>query len=181
MSDDAEQTGQTTKKGKGPLIGLVLMLVLGGGSFFVVYSGLVNLPFGAEEAPAQVAGAPSATPAQGDSRPRAEPAPKTGEPLPAAAFLPLDPVLVTIGRGDGLRQLQVTAQLEVESGMEEQAGLLAPRARDALTSYLRAVRPEDVEEPSAMLRMRAQMLRRIQVVMGEGLVRDLLISDFILR
>jgi flagellar FliL protein len=32
-----------------------------------------------------------------------------------------------------------------------------------------------------MLRMRAQMLRRVQVVTGEGLVRDLLVSEFILR
>jgi flagellar FliL protein len=32
-----------------------------------------------------------------------------------------------------------------------------------------------------MARLRAQMLRRIQVVTGEGRVRDLLITEFVLN
>ena len=58
---------------------------------------------------------------------------------------------------------------------------LKPRAVDVLNTYLRAVDPADVDDPAAMLRMRAQMLRRIQVVMGEGKVRDLLVAEFIVH
>ncbi|MFL9503735.1 flagellar basal body-associated FliL family protein [Rhodopseudomonas palustris] len=38
----------------------------------------------------------------------------------------------------------------------------------------------EIEDPSAMARLRAQMLRRVQIVTGEGRVRDLLITEFVL-
>ncbi len=50
-----------------------------------------------------------------------------------------------------------------------------------LNSYLRAVEVRQLEDPSALLRLRAQMLRRVQIVTGEGRVRDLLISEFVLN
>ena len=49
-----------------------------------------------------------------------------------------------------------------------------PRVLDVLNTYLRAVEVRDLEEPASLARLRAQMLRRIQVVTGEGRVRDLL-------
>ena len=51
---------------------------------------------------------------------------------------------------------------------------------DVLNSYLRAVAVSDLEDPSALVSLRAQMLRRIQLVTGEGRVRDLLIMEFVL-
>ncbi len=56
-----------------------------------------------------------------------------------------------------------------------------PRVLDVLNTYLRAVEVRDLEEPSSLARLRAQMLRRIQVVTGEGRVRDLLISELVLN
>ena len=58
---------------------------------------------------------------------------------------------------------------------------LMPRVLDVLNTYLRAVEVRDLEEPAALARLRAQMLRRIQVVTGEGRVRDLLIAEFVLN
>lgn len=191
MSDSDDAAGKK-KGGKGLIIGLALALLLGGGGFYGVYSGLVPLPFG--EAETAQAGHGEAAAGHGETAHAAAaghggaagdghgaPLPEPEEPLPPAAFLQLEPVTVTIGGADSFRQLQMTASLEVEPAMEAEAILLQPRARDALNTYLRAVNPADVENPAAMLRMRAQMLRRLQVVMGEGVVRDLLISDFILR
>ena len=43
-----------------------------------------------------------------------------------------------------------------------------PRVVDVLNTFLRAVEPRDLEQPSALAPLRAQMLRRIQVVTGEG-------------
>ena len=37
------------------------------------------------------------------------------------------------------------------------------------------------QDPAALPRLRAQMLRRIQVVLGEGKVRDLLVTEFVLN
>ena len=56
-----------------------------------------------------------------------------------------------------------------------------PRVLDVLNTYLRAVDVRDLEQPSAIPRLRAQMLRRIQVVTGPDRVRDLLITEFILN
>lgn len=67
----------------------------------------------------------------------------------------------------------MTAQTEVTG--------IKPRVVDVLNSYLRAVDVATLEDPTAMLRIKAQMLRRIQIVTGEGRVRDLLISEFVLN
>lgn len=55
-----------------------------------------------------------------------------------------------------------------------------PRILDTLNGYLRAVSVAELEDPGALLLLRAQMLRRIQIVVGEAAVSDLLIVEFVL-
>jgi len=43
------------------------------------------------------------------------------------------------------------------------------------------VETKDLEDPLALVRLRAQMLRRVQMVTGEGRVRDLLITEFVIN
>lgn len=178
MSDEA---GKAPKKGGGGkmlLVGAVLALALGGGTFFVVYSGMVALPLPPANAPEHAEGDPG-----GDHGGEAHAAAVDPDapPLPATAFAPLAPILVSLGDGQSLRQLQIVAELEVDPAQLAAVEQLQPRVRDVLTTYLRAVSPEDVADPAALLRMRAQMLRRVQVVTGEGMVRDMLVSEFVLR
>ena len=45
---------------------------------------------------------------------------------------------------------------------------------------MRAVDVADLMEPDALVRLRAQLLGRIQMVTGQGCVRDLLITEFVL-
>ena len=52
---------------------------------------------------------------------------------------------------------------------------------DTLNTYLRAVDVADLAAPAMAVKIRAQMLRRVQIVTGEGRVRDLLISEFVLN
>jgi flagellar FliL protein len=164
MSDDAPKPAKAKGSGfKGILIGLLLALPLGGGSFFAVYSGMIALPL--PDRHAMAAEEEAAMPLD----------------LPQTAFLPLEQVVVTLGRGTDLRQLALTAQLEVEPNAIDTVALLMPRVVDVMSTYLRAVDVSLVEDPASMLRLRAQMLRRIQVVTGEGMVRDLLVSEFIVR
>lgn len=164
----ADDEGKAKKKGGGGkllIVGVVLALAFGGGGFYAVYSGLVGLPLPEKAAEDEEAKA-------------ADPA---APPAPVAAFAPLEPILVSLGEGSGIRQLQMVAQLEIEPSAVDQVATLGPRVRDVMATYLRAVNPADVQDPAALLRMRAQLLRRIQVVTGEGMVRDLLVSEFILR
>lgn len=103
------------------------------------------------------------------------------EPLPDIVFVPVQPLVINIGPSGINRYLRFQAQLEVEPSAEQEIILLLPRIIDVLNGYLRAVETTELEERSALSRMRAQMLRRVQVVTGEGRVRDLLIMEFVLN
>jgi flagellar FliL protein len=59
--------------------------------------------------------------------------------------------------------------------------MLLPRIADVLNGYMRAIDVTQLEDPAALVRMRAQLLRRIQIVTGEGRVRDLLVTEFVLN
>jgi flagellar protein FliL len=153
---DAEPKKKRSKKPL--LIGLVLALLLAAGGFYATYAGLI---LGGAEA------------AHGDA--------EKADPLPDIAFVPVDPVIISLGPESTSRHLKFTAQLEVAESYSEEVVLLMPRILDVLNSYLRAVAITDLEDPSAMARLRAQMLRRVQIVTGEGRVRDLLVTEFVLN
>lgn len=166
MADDtetpvAEGEDPPKKKGKkGLFIGLFLALALGGGGFFAVYSGMIlgsnDEEHGAEE-----------------NAPVADLAP--------VAFVPLDPLVISLGRMAENRHLRFRSQLEVDPQYLDDVTVLAPRVMDVLNSYLRAVSVTDLEDPAALVSLRAQMLRRVQLVTGEGRVRDLLVMEFVLN
>lgn len=162
LPDQGAAAEAPKKKSKiGLLIGLVLALVLGGGGFFAVYSGML---FAAVEGSADAGHG-------GDV---------IVDELAPVSFVPLEPLVISIGRGANARHLRFRAELEVTPGVEADVTKLIPRVMDVLNSYLRAVEVTDLEDPSALVALRAQMLRRIQLVIGEGRVRDLLIMEFVL-
>jgi len=163
MSDTADI--EETKPGKGSKLVLILSLVLalvgGGGGFYAIYSGLL---FGAQEA-----------------HDDAEPMDKTPEPLADVGFVKIEPILISFPQGAISRHLRFSAHLEVPSDHLRDVESVLPRVVDVLNGYLRALEPKDFEHPAALIRLRAQMLRRVQIVTGPGRVRDLLIADFILN
>ncbi len=147
------------KRSKLPLLlGLVLALLLGSGGFYAGWSGLIFGPPAPEHAAEEKPG-----------------------PLPDIAFVAVEPVVISLGPGSSSRHLKFTAQLEVAKAYAEEVGVLMPRILDVLNSYLRAVSVSDLENPAAMAKLRAQMLRRVQIVTGEGRVRDLLVTEFVLN
>ena len=152
------------KKSKLPfIIGFVLALAGGGGGFYAVQSGLL---FGSE------------------SQAKAE---KTndkeskGADVSGIAFVPIDPLVVSLGQGSDRSHLRFRAQLEVGAHHKDDVELLMPRVVDVLNSYLRALEPADLDSSSILVRLRAQMLRRIQIVTGADRVNDLLIMEFVLN
>lgn len=155
--NDAEEA--PAKTSRLPLIlGLVLMLALGAGGFYAVYAGLV---FGHAESHA------------GDM-------PEV-EALPEIAFVPIEPLVISLGAQSPGRYLHFSAQIEVAKVSEPDVVLILPRVVDVLNGYLRAVEVSDLEDPTALVRLRAQMLRRVQMVAGEGRVRDLLVTGFVIN
>lgn len=151
------------KKSKLPLIlGVVLALAGGGGGFFAVSSGIIG-------------GSADHTHAE-SSHDEVE-----AEELPEIAFVPLDPLVVSLPAGGASTHLRFSAQLEVSPNYIEEVEALKPRVVDVLNGYLRAVEVSELRDPSVLVKLRGQMLRRVQVVVGDGRVRDLLIMEFVLN
>lgn len=160
---DGDQAETPKKKSlKGLFVGLFSALVLGSGAFYGVYSGMILGPgiggVSEDVAHDNVAGA-----------------------LPPVSFVPLEPLVISLGNAARSKHLRFRAELEVAPGAEGDVAKLTPRVMDVLNSYLRAVAVSDLEDPAALINLRAQMLRRIQLVTGEGRVRDLLIMEFVLN
>ena len=157
-----EDQSVAKKSSKLPLlIGLILAIAGGAGGFMAVRSGI----FGGS----------------GDNAEIAADADQPAEEMPAAAFVPLDPMVINLPPGSDRQYLRFAAELEVIPRYQAEVEAMRPRVIDVLNGYLRAVEPGDLESPAALNRLRAQMLRRIQVVVGDGRVRDLLIMEFVLN
>ena len=155
------------KKSKMPLIlGLLLALAGGGGGFFVVNAGLIG---GGDDAAADESADHAAE--EGDHATDEVPAP--------VAFVPLEPMVISLQGAQ--KYLRFTAQLEVDPTQQADVVAITPRIVDVLNGYLRAVDMAELADPAALMRLRAQMLRRVQVVAGGDRVRDLLIMEFVLN
>ena len=163
-ADPPPEPGRPSKK---PLIiGLILAIVGAAGGYFAVSAGV--LPFGKP-----AAHEPAAAYDQAHE--------KAPDALPDVAFVPLEPIVVSLVHDSTVQHLRFRAQLEVEAAYRGEVESVLPRVMDVLNSYLRALEVADLTDPMALGRLRAQMLRRIQIVTGKGRVRDLLIMDFVLN
>jgi flagellar FliL protein len=160
---DAAPASPPRKRRLGPIIGIVAALALGGGGFYAVWSGLFD--------PAALfAGGGHGGGGHGEAA------------LPSdVAFVAVEPIMVSLPPGSSARLLRFSGQLEVAPEHAPAVAAVMPRVVDVLNTFLRAVEPRDLEQPSALAPLRAQMLRRIQVVVGEGQVKDLLITEFVLN
>ena len=154
MTDAATDAPFTPRKGSRlPLIlGVFLALAGAAGGFLAVRAGV----FGG-----------------GESQAAADPA----VPLPDIAFAEVDPIIVSLPDD---RVLRFRAQLEVTAPHLADVQKMMPRVVDVMNGYLRALEPADFQHPAVLPRLRGQLLRRVQVVVGDGRVRDILIMEFVL-
>ncbi len=165
---DADETGDESaaKRPKWPLLlGLTLALAGAGGGFAAAYLGY--LPRG-ESAVAGHAAQPGA------------PAGAASAGLDDVDFVAIEPLIVSLNAGSGMH-LRFRAQLEVGRAHRAEVEHLLPRVVDVLNGYLRAVDIADLRNNAALVRLRAQMLRRVQMVAGGDRVSDLLIMEFVVN
>jgi flagellar FliL protein len=157
-----ETTKETPTRPRLPLIlGLVLAVLGGAGGFLAVRAGLV--PFGGNA----------------DHVAEAAPAPHEVD-FGNLVFVPIEPLVVSYAEAGRSRHLRFRAELEVPAKQATEVARVMPRVVDVLNTYLRALRLSDLEESSALMRLRGQMLRRVQAVVGEGRVNNLLVMEFVL-
>lgn len=158
--DDVSDEEPKPKKSKAMLFGIVGAVVLGGGGAFATYSGMVKLPFGGD-------GADNA--AQESSH----------NASAKAAYVPLDPITVDLGRGGRSGQLRVSLIVETTTDKQSMVDERRYRITDTLYSFLRAVKQEDLRDPSQTDLLRSRILRRVLLETPPGAVSDVLISEFV--
>lgn len=157
----ADTEPETRKSSKMPLIlGLVAALAGAGGGFYAAFSGMILAPEKTQPEPAET---------------------KQPGAMPDIVFVEVEPLTISISPARQGRQLRFRAQLEVPSAYAAEVEKLLPRVVDIINGYLRAVELGDLESAASLTRLRAQLLRRIQIVTGPGRVNDLLIMEFVLN
>jgi flagellar protein FliL len=163
MADEPTEE-KPKKKSKAMLFGLVLAVIFGAGGFFAAQKGMIP-------------GLGGSHAAEGEEHAESD------EPLPGAdvEFVPVEPLIVTLNGSERYRHLRFAAQIEVPKGETESVATLMPRIVDAMNGYLRAVKPQDFEEDGALLKLRSQLLRRVQLVVGEDRATNLLVMEFVLN
>lgn len=188
MANSAAEAVETSvKKSKKPLLwGVLAMLLMGGGGFYAVYSGMILSPGKPSESTdsASHGDAPATVDSHsvsdtGHAQPESE-AP-ADSPAADVSFIEIPKIIISLDENAGARHLQFSAQIEVAKGHEAETQHLMPRILDVLNGYLRAVDAQQLTDRSSLFRLRAQMLRRIKIVVGEQAVRDLLITEFVMN
>jgi flagellar FliL protein len=152
------------KKSKGGLIGaIVTPLILGAASFATVYS----LP-GGEAAPS----------AEHDAAPEK---PKAEKLYIAKKSAVVELKQFTVSLREDKQVLRIMLALETPESNMENIDPNDLRLRDAFMSYLRAVEMAHLKDAAFLPQLRAQLLRRAKLILGDDKVSGILITEFLIR
>ena len=171
-SDPETDASSGQKSRKGLVVMALAGLLAAGGAFGAVWMGALDSLIGGATPEVAIekegdppADAPGAVPTYGA----------------AGAFYEMDPIAVSIGHGGDSRQLRIRVVLDVPADQLDGVASIAPRLQDGILGYLRAVEPATLENPAALIDLRAHMLRRARLIAGDEAVSNLLVTDFVLN
>ena len=139
---------------------LVLLLGMGAGLYFFVFSSS-----GESEQAKTVAG------------------PQFPVTPPQVAYYDVPDLIVNIQTADGSpAYLKLSVVLELTSA-DEKAGMdaLKPRIVDQFQGYLRELRVDDIKGSAGIMRLKEELLRRINVAAVPYRVRDVLLKEMIVQ
>lgn len=105
------------------------------------------------------------------------------EPEHKAAFFDLPEILVNLNTsGKKEAYLKVRISLELENS-ETAAALepLMPRVIDNFQVFLREMRPEDISGSAGMIRLKEELMRRINLSVQPVTVRDVLFKEILVQ
>lgn len=169
MSDKADAKTEEAAPAKGGL-GMVGLLVLGLACATTAFASVYFL------APAP---AVASTVAASDGEYPVEE--KKAEPPKALAYTPVPEILITVGSAPATRYLKMQLSVATEKAESKKIKSAEPQLIDAFLLYLRSVEVTDFEDPAFYKHMREQLGRRADLVLGDGIVEGVLITEFLLR
>jgi flagellar protein FliL len=111
------------------------------------------------------------------SNPSASAQTAAGHPV----FVDLPEMAVTLPNDGHPRQMRIHISLELNPGAPAPppTDVLSPRVYDALLTYLRTLGDGELDGAMAIDRIRADLYRRLQLILGPGVVRDVLITGLV--
>jgi flagellar FliL protein len=108
---------------------------------------------------------------------RDAPAPR---PAGGPVFAELPEMSVTLPNGGQARQLRIHISLELAPALQSpSAEVLSPKVYDALLTYLRTLTDAEIDNSLAIDRIRGDLFRRLTLVLGPNVVRDVLITSLV--
>lgn len=140
-------------------VGVILLLAIGGGAYFFLFAGEEEHPAG-EAAEHELPVTP-----------------------PHIAFYDMPDIIVNIqGQDSNPAYLKLSVSLELENE-EEKAGIqaLQPRIVDQFQAYLREMRMDDLKGSAGVVRLKEELLRRINASAAPYRVRDVLLKQMIVQ
>jgi flagellar protein FliL len=141
-----------------------LLLGGGAGAFFFLFSG------------------PKPEEQHAEGGPDAAPAEPTGPQK--IVYYNMPDLLVNLNAGAGRRTSFLKLTMAVELRSIEDAGVFEanlPRIVDNFQIYLRELRPEDLRGSSGFLRLREELLTRVQLAAAPARVNDLLFREMLVQ
>lgn len=142
---------------------LVVLLGIGGGLYFFMFSG-----HGADKAGTKVASAD---------------APQIPLVPPQVTFMDMPDIVVNIQTADGSpAYLKLSVSLELQAASEK-AGMttLMPRVVDQFQGYLRELRVDDLRGSAGVMRIKEELIRRVNAAAAPYGVRDVLLKEMIIQ
>jgi flagellar FliL protein len=102
---------------------------------------------------------------------------------PKVAFSDMQDILVNIQSNDGTpAYLKLGVSLELEDDAQKAALTpLMPRITDQFQAYLRELRLDDLKGSAGVLRLKEELLRRVNVAAAPYKVRDVLLKEMIVQ
>lgn len=153
----AEATEPAAPRKKGLLLPLIATLVAAGVGFALTFLGLLPLDLlkggGGHESASDASVASQIT------------------------FVDLPPVVTSVA-GAVPRQVVIAAKLEVPGARRPEVEHMLPRVADAVTSFIAGIDPAAFDKRGILEIIRTELLTRVTYVLGEGMVNDLLITEF---
>jgi flagellar FliL protein len=170
---DGEEEGEAKPVKRGGILGLLknrivigvvgLAVIGGGGAFAAMKMGMIGGGEHKGEAAAEHAEAPAAE-------------------KKSVAFVDLPEMMVNLDSKDRPQYLKVKIALEVG---EEKVGAdiqpMMPRVLDTFQTYMRQLRPSDLEGSAGMFRLKEELTRRVNVAVYPAKVDAVLFKEIVVQ
>ncbi|HEX4043431.1 MAG TPA: flagellar basal body-associated FliL family protein, partial [Xanthobacteraceae bacterium] len=100
-------------------------------------------------------------------------------------FLDMPDVLVNLspsGNGDRTQYLKVKVTLELpDQAMSAEIQPLMPRLMDTFQTYLRELRPTDLDGSAGLYRLKEELTRRVNAAISPGKINAVLFKEIVVQ